>query len=177
MEVSNELNIEILMKKNILKRKSQKKKRKERWRNLTLLGTEDDGGVTGNNTYAYVSSLFPWIRTVFCFIIMEIQGHHSQRYTHFIFPKFSLQIHSNEMNDSIKSKMEEVVMWWYFSSIVFVFLIHESKCLTARKNKGGFIFFSFLLFIFSWLVVWCECDSLTLNWVINSLNCIFRILF
>ena len=48
------------------------------------MGTEYHRGITRDNTYTQIPSLFPWIGTVFQLIFMKIEGHHSQRNTHFL---------------------------------------------------------------------------------------------
>ena len=63
-----------------------------RRRRETLLGTENDGWVTGDNANAQIPPLLPWIRTVLWLIIMKIEGHHCQRNTHFFLPKIQISL-------------------------------------------------------------------------------------
>ena len=119
----------------------------------TLLGTEDDGWVTGNNAYAHIPSLLPRIRTVLWLIIMEIEGHHSQWYTHFsslsISPCPSLYFIADRKNNKClkKEQMLKRLSWSYiYYNLCHGSTLFQPKTPYRQKREIFFFFFFFSLF-------------------------------
>lgn len=128
-----------------------------------MLGTEDDGWVTGNNAYAHIPSLLPRIRTVLWLIIMEIEGHHSQWYTHFsslsISPCPSLYFIADRKNNKClkKEQMLKRLSWSYiYYNLCHGSTLFQPKTPYRQKREIFFFFFFFFLILVGVKFVWGE---------------------
>lgn len=130
-----------------------------------MLGTEYDWWVTGNNAYAQIPSLLPRIRTVLWLIIMEIEGHHSQWYTHFsslsISPCPSLYFIADRKNNKClkKEQMLKRLSWSYiYYNLCHGSTLFQPKTPYRQKREIFFFFFFFFLILVGVKFVWDEVE-------------------
>lgn len=84
------------------------------------MSAEDHWGVTSDNAYTQVPPLLPRIRTVLWLIVMEIEGHHSQRNTHLYLSLSTLPSTSCYLNESCYRKEQSTNRLCYYILLLSV---------------------------------------------------------